>query len=94
VVGGPDTVRHELIDQGRTAGFNYLVLQIAFGSLTHDQERRSLKLFNTEVMPALAKLNSQFMSRAGVPSGQTKPYNAAVLVQKTLFNTAASSPWT
>ena len=36
VVGGPDTVRHELIDQ----------------------VRRSLKLFSTEVMPTLAKLNA------------------------------------
>lgn len=58
VVGGPDTVRRELIDQERAAGFNYLVLQLAFGSLTHGQERRSLGLFGDEVMPALAELNS------------------------------------
>ena len=58
VVGGPDTVRRELIDQERTAGFDYLVLQLAFGSLTHEQERRSLELFAAEVMPALAELNS------------------------------------
>jgi len=59
VVGGPDTVRRELIDQERTAGFNYLVLQLAFGSLTHAQEHRSLGLFGAEVMPALAELNSR-----------------------------------
>ena len=59
VVGGPDTVRRELIDQERTAGFNYLVLQLAFGSLTHEQEQRSLGLFGAEVMPALAELNSR-----------------------------------
>ena len=35
------------------APFNYLVLQLAFGTLTHEQEMRSLELFSSEVMPAL-----------------------------------------
>ena len=55
VVGGPDTVRAELLEQAGIAGFDYLVLQLAFGSLTHDDEMRSLELFRTEVMPALAE---------------------------------------
>ena len=58
VVGGPDTVRRELADQERTAKFNYLVLQLAFGSFTHEQEMRSLRLFASEVMPALTLANS------------------------------------
>ncbi len=57
VVGGPDTVRGELVEHAGIAGFNYLVLQLAFGSLTHEQEMRSLGLFQSEVMPALSGLN-------------------------------------
>jgi alkanesulfonate monooxygenase SsuD/methylene tetrahydromethanopterin reductase-like flavin-dependent oxidoreductase (luciferase family) len=53
VVGGPDTVRAELTRQADEAGFNYLVLQLAFGSLTHAQELRSIALFRDHVMPAL-----------------------------------------
>ena len=45
--------RKLLVAQARTAPFNYLVLQLAFGSLTHAQEMRSLSLFASEVMPAL-----------------------------------------
>jgi len=53
VVGGPDTVREALLAQALAAPFDYLVLQLAFGSLTHAQEMRSLELFRAEVMPAL-----------------------------------------
>lgn len=56
VVGDPDTVRRELAEQERDAGFNYLVLQLAFGGLTHEHEMRSLRLFASDVMPALAAL--------------------------------------
>jgi hypothetical protein len=38
---------------------NYLVLMLAFGSLTHAQEMRSLQLFEREVMPQLAALNNE-----------------------------------
>ena len=58
VVGDPDTVRRELVEQAQVAGFNYLVLQLAFGSLTHAQEMHSVALFREHVMPALAELNS------------------------------------
>ena len=58
MVGNPDTVRLELADQERAAKFNYLVLQLAFGSLTHEQELRSIRLFASEVMPALMVANS------------------------------------
>jgi alkanesulfonate monooxygenase SsuD/methylene tetrahydromethanopterin reductase-like flavin-dependent oxidoreductase (luciferase family) len=53
IVGGPDRVRNTLVEQTRRCGQNYLVLKLAFGSLTHAQEMRSLELFRREVMPAL-----------------------------------------
>jgi alkanesulfonate monooxygenase SsuD/methylene tetrahydromethanopterin reductase-like flavin-dependent oxidoreductase (luciferase family) len=53
VVGGPDTVRRALVAQQKRCGHNYLVLKLAFGSLTHREEMRSLDLFRREVMPAL-----------------------------------------
>ncbi len=56
VVGSPDTVRKEFQEQFKIAGFNYLVLQLAFGSLGHANEMRSLDLFVREVMPALEGL--------------------------------------
>jgi len=56
VVGRPDTVRKQLMAQAQSCGYNYLVLQLAFGSLTHAQEMHSLKLFHAEVMPALAEI--------------------------------------
>jgi len=56
VVGDPETVRRELTEQIGIAGFNYLVLQLAFGDLGHDREMHSVKLFATQVMPALAAL--------------------------------------
>lgn len=58
VVGAPDTVRGELVEQAGVAEFNYLVLQLAFGTLTHEQELRSLGLFQSEVMPTLATLDA------------------------------------
>lgn len=57
VVGGPETVAHVLEAQARTIGHNYLVLMLAYGSLTHAQEMHSLDLFRREVMPRLAGLN-------------------------------------
>jgi len=53
VVGSPRTVRDRLAAQARSCGFNYLVLQLAFGSLGHAQEMRSLSLLRDEVLPAL-----------------------------------------
>ena len=58
VVGSPDTVGQILKAQAERCGHNYLVLLLAFGSLTHAQQMRSLELFRTEIMPQLAGLNS------------------------------------
>ncbi len=63
VVGSPATVREKLVAQARICGFNYLVLQLAFGSLGHAREMRSLALFRDEVMPAL-----QAVDTAAVPA--------------------------
>jgi alkanesulfonate monooxygenase SsuD/methylene tetrahydromethanopterin reductase-like flavin-dependent oxidoreductase (luciferase family) len=59
VVGGPDTVARILVAQAEQIRHNYLVLMLAFGSLTHAQEMRSLALFCSEVMPRLAALNEE-----------------------------------
>jgi alkanesulfonate monooxygenase SsuD/methylene tetrahydromethanopterin reductase-like flavin-dependent oxidoreductase (luciferase family) len=56
VVGAPGTVRDELAVQANRCGYNYLVMLMAFGSLTHAQELHSLELFNREVAPALKPL--------------------------------------
>jgi alkanesulfonate monooxygenase SsuD/methylene tetrahydromethanopterin reductase-like flavin-dependent oxidoreductase (luciferase family) len=56
VAGTPDTVRNELAAQIKDVGFNYLIVQVAWGTFTHEQEMRSFNLFTKEVMPALAKL--------------------------------------
>jgi alkanesulfonate monooxygenase SsuD/methylene tetrahydromethanopterin reductase-like flavin-dependent oxidoreductase (luciferase family) len=58
VVGGPQTVARIFEAQASVIGHNYLVLMMAFGSLTHAQEMHSLELFRTEVMPRLAGLNN------------------------------------
>jgi alkanesulfonate monooxygenase SsuD/methylene tetrahydromethanopterin reductase-like flavin-dependent oxidoreductase (luciferase family) len=56
IVGSPDTVRDELIAQAKVAGFDYLLLQLAFGTLGHANEMRSLDLFARHVKPALEPL--------------------------------------
>lgn len=58
IVGGPDTVARICEAQARSIGHNYLVMMLAYGSLTHAQEMRSLTLFRDEVMPRLAGLNT------------------------------------
>jgi alkanesulfonate monooxygenase SsuD/methylene tetrahydromethanopterin reductase-like flavin-dependent oxidoreductase (luciferase family) len=66
VVGSPATVAHELLRQAERSHHNYLVLQLAFGGLTHAQEMLSLELFRAEVMPALRTANDSYMSAASV----------------------------
>jgi alkanesulfonate monooxygenase SsuD/methylene tetrahydromethanopterin reductase-like flavin-dependent oxidoreductase (luciferase family) len=59
VVGGPATVGRILLAQAERIRQNYLVLLLAFGSLTHAQEMHSLELFAREIMPKLASLNEE-----------------------------------
>lgn len=61
VVGSPDTVARTLRAQAERCGHNYLVLLLAFGTLTHKEQMRSLELFRAEVMPKLANMNEQIM---------------------------------
>jgi alkanesulfonate monooxygenase SsuD/methylene tetrahydromethanopterin reductase-like flavin-dependent oxidoreductase (luciferase family) len=58
VAGSPQTVRKILVEQARRIGFNYLVLHLAYGSLGHAREMRSLALFRDEVMPALIGIDA------------------------------------
>src|SRR5262249_20101618 len=64
VVGSPDTVGRILTAQAERIRQNYLVLMLAFGSLTHAQEMRSLELFTGEIMPKLAAMNYEDASPA------------------------------
>jgi alkanesulfonate monooxygenase SsuD/methylene tetrahydromethanopterin reductase-like flavin-dependent oxidoreductase (luciferase family) len=59
VVGSPATVSRILLAQAERIRQNYLVLLMAFGSLTHAQEMHSLELFAREIMPKLAALNEE-----------------------------------
>jgi alkanesulfonate monooxygenase SsuD/methylene tetrahydromethanopterin reductase-like flavin-dependent oxidoreductase (luciferase family) len=59
VAGSPATVREKLTQLIETCGFDFLIGEFTWGNLTHSQEIRSLKLFGTEVMPALAKLGGK-----------------------------------
>jgi alkanesulfonate monooxygenase SsuD/methylene tetrahydromethanopterin reductase-like flavin-dependent oxidoreductase (luciferase family) len=59
VVGSPDTVGRILLAQAERIRHNYLVLLLAFGSLTHQQEMHSLALFASEIMPKLSPLHEE-----------------------------------
>ncbi|MGE3244829.1 MAG: LLM class flavin-dependent oxidoreductase [Beijerinckiaceae bacterium] len=53
IVGSPDTVRAAIAKEREATGYNYLVLQFAYGTLNVEQVKRSLGLFSEHVMPAL-----------------------------------------
>ena len=53
IVGSPDTVRKAMIKERHMTGYNYAVLQFAFGTLSNAQVKHALALFEKEVMPAL-----------------------------------------
>jgi alkanesulfonate monooxygenase SsuD/methylene tetrahydromethanopterin reductase-like flavin-dependent oxidoreductase (luciferase family) len=53
IVGSPDTVRKAMIKERHMTGYNYAVLQFAFGTLSNAQVKQALALFEKEVMPAL-----------------------------------------
>jgi alkanesulfonate monooxygenase SsuD/methylene tetrahydromethanopterin reductase-like flavin-dependent oxidoreductase (luciferase family) len=52
IVGSPDTVKQQVKEHLRVTGSNYFVGSFLFGTLTHEQTLRSLRLFAEEVMPA------------------------------------------
>ncbi|MDA0239910.1 MAG: LLM class flavin-dependent oxidoreductase [Proteobacteria bacterium] len=53
ICGSPETVRQILTEQIAASGtaLNFITFEMAWGSLSHQQEMRSLELFATEVMP-------------------------------------------
>ena len=51
IFGSVATVREKVAAYFEQSGCDYLVLSFAWGSLTHEQSRRSLELFASEVMP-------------------------------------------
>jgi alkanesulfonate monooxygenase SsuD/methylene tetrahydromethanopterin reductase-like flavin-dependent oxidoreductase (luciferase family) len=54
VVGSPERVVDELAAQVEISGVNYVLTEIAFGDLAHEDEMASLDLFIDQVKPALA----------------------------------------
>lgn len=56
ITGTPDQVIAQIREQVPALGINYLIAYMFFGCLTLPQALRSLQLFKTEVMPALAEL--------------------------------------
>jgi alkanesulfonate monooxygenase SsuD/methylene tetrahydromethanopterin reductase-like flavin-dependent oxidoreductase (luciferase family) len=53
--GSPSRVRDQMARLIETSGCNYVLNVFAWGSLTHEQSLRSLRLFADEVMPAFSK---------------------------------------
>jgi alkanesulfonate monooxygenase SsuD/methylene tetrahydromethanopterin reductase-like flavin-dependent oxidoreductase (luciferase family) len=58
VVGSPERVAATFAAQAERCKYNYLVLLLAFGSLSHAQQMRSLELFRAQVMPRLKELDA------------------------------------
>ncbi|MGE0743888.1 MAG: LLM class flavin-dependent oxidoreductase [Rhodospirillales bacterium] len=54
IAGSPATVRKALTEQATALKLNYLVAYLFFGTMALSDALRSLQLFKTEVMPALA----------------------------------------
>jgi alkanesulfonate monooxygenase SsuD/methylene tetrahydromethanopterin reductase-like flavin-dependent oxidoreductase (luciferase family) len=53
IAGSPSTVLAEIQRQTEILGANYILGYMMFGDMTLEQSMRSLKLFNTEVMPTI-----------------------------------------
>ena len=54
IAGSPSTVRATLLAQADEATCSYLVSRFAFGDLSFAESARSVRLFEREVMPAIA----------------------------------------
>jgi len=55
IIGSPASVREQLAKRFAETGTNYAMLEMAWGTLGHEAEMRSMKLFAEEVMPHFAK---------------------------------------
>ena len=56
IAGSPKTVLAEIEKQHREIGFNYLLTYLFLGTMPAETAMRSLKLFTSEVMPAVEKM--------------------------------------
>jgi alkanesulfonate monooxygenase SsuD/methylene tetrahydromethanopterin reductase-like flavin-dependent oxidoreductase (luciferase family) len=56
IAGSPKTVLAEIEKHHKEIGFNYLLAYLFLGTMTADIAMRSLKLFSSEVMPAIARM--------------------------------------
>ena len=55
ISGTPEKVRDQMERHIAESGVNYVLVQLAFGNITHEEEMRSLRLFAEEVMPHFVK---------------------------------------
>ena len=54
-VGTPDAVRERMLAATEAAGINYMLCRFAFGDLPYEVSRRSVDLFEAEVMPKMTR---------------------------------------
>jgi len=59
VVGSPDTVRKQIMDNHRDMGFQELVTMLTFGTMPADMAEANIRRFAREVMPALQPLTDR-----------------------------------
>ena len=59
VVGSPDTVRKQIMDNHRDMGFQELVTMLTFGTMPADMAEANIRRFASEVMPALKPLTDR-----------------------------------
>ena len=59
VVGSPDTVRKQIMDNHRDMGFQELVTMLTFGTMPAHLAEKNIRLFASEVMPALKPLSDR-----------------------------------
>lgn len=65
LVGSPDTVRKQVQAMVDESGINYFLGVFSFGDLPLERVISSMRLFATEVMPALANRETSLLGRAG-----------------------------
>jgi hypothetical protein len=56
IAGSPKTVLTAIEKQVKEIGFNYLLTYLFLGTMTAETAMRSLKLFTSEVMPAVERM--------------------------------------
>jgi alkanesulfonate monooxygenase SsuD/methylene tetrahydromethanopterin reductase-like flavin-dependent oxidoreductase (luciferase family) len=59
IVGSPDTVRKKITDYHYHMGFQELVTMLTFGTMPAEMSERNIRLFASEVMPALKALTDR-----------------------------------